>query len=773
MSLESSLELNVIRAQMREYCAFSLGMEEMDSQRPSYDPLIIRRDRGRMQEALACTVHYGPMPFYGVRDLRAVLKNAEKGRVLSAQDLVQDIQLIRGMKAVRSYEQGLTEVPHEDLKELTDAVIVHDRVLKKLESCINDYGEVFDNASPLLRKLRADLKRADAEIAGAAQHFLAAHPASIVDGILTTRNGRAVVLVKATEKNSFGGLVYGDSASGQASYIEPPAFVQANNRKQELMEQEKEEVERILAECSQEVGATAGEQTANLETCAILDCFFAKAQWGRAHNAIVADLNSGREIHLIKARHPLIDPLKVVANDYHIAPPHTTLLITGPNTGGKTVSLKVIGLFVLMTYCGMPVTADSASIPFFDHVYADIGDDQSVVSSLSSFSAHIQKQAETANHATGMSLALLDEIGSGTDPREGESLAIALLNELRERGTMTIATTHYGRLKAYGKRHADILVASVQFDMEKLMPTYRYVEGLSGSSNAFEVAQRYGLPEPIIRYARFLKDQAKTQEDELIEKLEKQLSETELLKEKLQAEVKQNQDLQVQLSREKNDLELNRDKLMAKAQKEAEQYAEAAARKADAILSDMREKQETAKYHEVLAIRQQLKQDPQEMPEEPALADDRPFAVSDTVELRASSQLARVTKIGRRDITILLNGREIRVRPDQIRHTSRQLPKVKKASASVSFETGLAASSPLECNLIGMHVDEAVQALGDYLADVRLHHLKTCRIIHGDGTGALRKAVWNYLKNEKGIDSYRIGMPQEGGTGATVVVFKD
>ena len=225
--------------------------------------------------------------------------------------------------------------------------------------------------------------------------------------------------------------------------------------------------------CSKAVGEVAEEEIGNIETCGLLDALFAKAEWGREHDATAAELTEKKEITILKARHPLIDPKKTIANNYHLAEPQTTLLITGPNTGGKTVSMKIIGLFTLMTYSGMPVPAESAVIPYFDHVYADIGDDQSVAASLSSFSAHVQKLAEVTASATGNSLALLDEIGSGTDPREGEALAIAVLNELRERGCMTIATTHYSRLKAYGKRHSDILLASVQFDMEKLMPTYK------------------------------------------------------------------------------------------------------------------------------------------------------------------------------------------------------------------------------------------------------------------------------------------------------------
>jgi len=513
MSVETSLELNVILEQVEKYCSFSMGKEKVQNTVPSFEKLIIQRDHSLMKEALEAVVHYGEMPFGGITDIREILINADKGRILSGSECLSEIRLIQGIQGIVNYEKTISEVEHKNLQELIDTLTVHRKTEQYLSRCLNEYGEVTDNASAELHGIRSALRHAESEITSAANRFVASHADQVVDSIVTYRSGRAVILVKASDKNTFGGMVYGDSASGQASYIEPASLIGPNNRRQELAEKEKEEIHRILNECSKEIRAVAKEEIANLDTCAILDAVFAKALWGREHNACAAVLTNEKEIYFKKARHPLIDPQKVVANDYHLASPQKVLLITGPNTGGKTVSLKVIGLFVLMTYCGMPVTCDEAVLPFFDRVFADIGDDQSVVSSLSSFSAHISKQAEVAKEATADSLVLLDEVGSGTDPKEGEALAIAVLNELRKCGCMTICTTHYDRLKLYGKRHADVLLASVQFDMEKLVPTYRYVEGLTGQSNAFEVAEKYGLPDPIIKYARFLKDQAKTEED--------------------------------------------------------------------------------------------------------------------------------------------------------------------------------------------------------------------------------------------------------------------
>ncbi|MBR2809794.1 MAG: Smr/MutS family protein, partial [Solobacterium sp.] len=491
--------------------------------------------------------------------------------------------------------------------------------------------------------------------------------------------------------------------------------------------------------------------------------------WGREHDCCAARLNDRRELSIVKARHPLIDPAIVVANTYRLAPPKTTLLITGPNTGGKTVSMKIIGLFTLMTYAGMPIPCEEADIPYFDQVFADIGDDQSVAESLSSFSAHIRKQAEVCRKATGDSLVLLDEVGSGTDPREGESLAIAILNELRGRGCMTVATTHYGRLKAYGKRHDDVLTASVQFDMEKLAPTYRFMEGTTGQSNAFAVAQRYGLPEHIVKYARFLKDQARSQEDTLIETLEAQVAQSDKQKDALAQAIAENEALKKQLEKEKAMFEKERDTWRLKAQKEADAYILKAQKEADEVLKEMRTN--GMKYHEALNLKQKLAVVQEESMPEP-VKDDGVFAVGDAVELRSSNQVGEVVEVGKRELTVEFNGRRIRVRPAQIRHSAHVIVK-NKPQASVKMTSGsIFSSMPIECNLIGMRADEAKDSFSSYLDQAKLHGLRYFRVIHGDGSGALRKVVHDILKKDRSVKEYRLGQANEGGSGATIVTLK-
>lgn len=768
MSLEKSLELDVIINEVENLCVFSLGKKNIKEMKPTYDRLIIKRENELIREALRIVIRFGSVPFLGIRDISNHLNLALKGRTLSGSDLIEIAHFIQGVKGLIDFEKTI-DFDHPATKDYFDSLTYHQKAYSKITTCINDYGEVMDHASEKLARIRGELRRADNAILDAMNKFIASHSSSVVDGIVTTRNGRSVVLVKASEKNTFGGLVYGDSASGQASYIEPASVVRANNHKQELLSEEQDEIAKILRECTSFVKEVSEEELANLETCALLDALFAKAEWGKQKNAVVSNLSEEKKIELIKARHPLIDQEKVVANTYHLEEPKKVLLITGPNTGGKTVSMKILGLFTLMTYCGLPVTADEATIPFFDRVFADIGDDQSVVSSLSSFSAHTKKQAEVARFATKDSLVLLDEVGSGTDPQEGESLAISLLNELRNRGTMTVATTHYSRLKAYGKRHDDILLASVEFDMQKLQPTYRYFEGVTGQSNAFEVALRYGLPKNIVNYARFLKGQAKTQEDKLIETLDAELKEAKKKEEEYKQKLEELEKKEKKLELDRKNYEIEKSRWKQNAEEEAQKYIEQAKIEADEILQEMR-KQKHAKYHEVLNTRNKLKAS--EENEIIPSNDHEEFEVGDVVELVSSNQIARILEIRKKDIVISLNGRELHVKKNQIRHSLKMLPKEKNETIVTVRNHNIYSSMPLECNLIGLHVDEAMDKFDDYMDQARLHGLTSFRIIHGDGSGALRKAVQDRLKRNKYVDSYRIGMPQEGGTGATVVEMK-
>ncbi|MEG0176719.1 endonuclease MutS2 [Anaerorhabdus sp.] len=762
----AGIELETIKTQIANFCAFSLGREKIEALEPSFSPLIIRRENARIKEALNCTVKYSSMPLSGLKDITKILLQAQKGMTLSPLDFISVINHIRACRGIVAYQTSVEE-KCEELEDLVSSIVIFKSVQEKLESCFDDSGEILDSASPELRQIRRLLLKIDGEISIETNRFMQKHASSMIDNIVTTRNNRVVVLVKAGDKNSFGGFIHGESASGQTAYVEPSSFVELNNRKQSYLYQEQEEIERICMECSQEVSVIATDCLNNLETCAILDALFAKACWGKKEDACVASLTQEKSIYLKNTRHPLIDRKKVVENTYRIIEPKKVLLITGPNTGGKTVSLKCLGLAVLLTYCGIPVCAEEASIPFFDHVFVDIGDDQSVVESLSTFSAHLSKLADVSQHATADSFVLLDELGSGTDPKEGESLAIAVLNDLRAKGCIVVATTHYGRLKAYGKRHDDILVSSVQFDVEKLVPTYHFVEGLTGQSNAFEIARRFNIKDSVIKDAEFLKNQQKTEEDKLIEKLEKQVLENEQLKEKLLVQQQVQSEMIQALTIEKERIEKEKDKSLEKAKQAADDYLQMIKEEAQDILSEMREKQENSKYHEILDIKKKL--NVLDETEDEETVDVKEYKVGQTVEIKQSSQIAKIIQINKNQITLNLNGITVKSTKDKIRHTHKQIIKPKQV---FSMKTEKIQSFKLECNLIGMRIEEAMPVLQKYLDDAKFNHMATVRIIHGDGTGALRKAVQDYLKSDRDVISFRLGAPSEGSTGATVVTLR-
>lgn len=757
------LELQDIVAKMADYCATTKGKEMLLDSKPSFDKLVIKRDNKRIKEALTITYKYSSMPIVGIRDISMAVNNASKGIVLLGQDFLNVIDFINGTNTILSFMKDLTEF--ESIRELTNSLVCLDKLKKILSETFNAYGDVVDGASAELAMVRKKIKQLDDHIIEQANRFIQTHGDICVDGIISKRNNRVCILIKTSNKNSYGGFVHGQSASGMASYVEPSALIELNNQKLVLQEKEAKEVERILRNCSNLVANEAYSLLGNFETITLLDVIFAKASWGKANDACVLDLSEDASINLTKAYHPLIDVKKVVKNNYRLCAPQKMLLVTGPNTGGKSVTLKVIALSVLMTYCGMPMTCEKGSIGFFDNVFMDIGDMQSIESSLSTFSAHLSNLAHICDYATDKSLVLLDEIGSGTDPREGESLAIAIFNYLRKVGCLCVATTHFNRLKNYGKRHDDILVSSVLFDEETLMPTYRYIENLTGQSNALTIARSYGLKKEIIKEATFLNQQNKSQEEILIEKLEKQITENEFLKQQLdeKLEVIKNKEEELKVKQNKIDSILNN--YMDKAKLEAQAYLDKVKSEADEILATLINNP-NVKYHEALQVSKAFENVVEE--DEANEMIDEEIKVGDFVEIKQTNQIATVVDINKDNVLLDLNGIKVKSKLKKLRKSERR---VKLRMPKKERNNFVVKTMPLECNLIGMRVDEALQVLDKYLDDAKVYGLSCVRIIHGDGTGALRKAVHHRLSKDKAIKEYRLGTLSEGSTGATVVTF--
>lgn len=764
-----ALELEIVKQQIASHCCFSLGRQFLMDVQPSFDYLWVKRELQRSKEALDLVIRYGNMPFLGLFDVSESVQDARRDVTLRAFELRRIAQQSHAVKAIHSYmKSSEAQTPYID--ELVASFEDTLKVTKEIEACINANDEVMDHASAKLGSLRKSIRFCEGDISKEVQRFISAHASSLMDTITTTRNDRICVLMKVSEKNSVRGFIHGESASGQTAYVEPESLLQLNNKLQSLKSQEKEEIERILFTLSQLVKSYANIILANQDTFALLDMTFAKASWAWKVDGCIAQLEEkGTHLLFEHARHPLIDPKTVVANTYEIREPYRSLLITGSNTGGKTVTLKTIGLFACMTQCGLPVCASSAKMPFFQQIFVDIGDDQSIQESLSTFSSHVSKLANICDHVSNASLVLLDELGSGTDPKEGESLAVAVLEELRQHHAYVIATTHYSALKNYAKQSDDILISSVEFDVESMRPTYRYQEGISGTSNALAIARRYHMKESVLQRAQEIKDAQTSEEDRLMEKLEKEMNLYQQKKEKMEAGLADVQRLRKELLIQKEKFEKEKETALLDLQETYMQEMEETKAKADAIVQELKSLSADVKPHVVTKLKHDMDALDHQPQEEEAPLAAHEFAVGDYVCLHKLNYYGDIIEINKDKVTVMVAGMRMNTKKSDL--TLATKPKAKKKEKGYSKVTSKASFS-MELNVIGMTVQEAIPVIDKYLDNAILAKVYSVRLIHGVGTGALRKGVHTYLKKHPKVEDFRMGGQGEGGLGATVVTLK-
>jgi len=762
-NLETLQYLDVLE-EIANYAQFSLSKQAILNLRPVYKPLWIQRENARTFVAMDLERLYGACPMNGMKDIRAALIGASKDQILAIEDLMAVATFGRSVQSAKTYFKN-AKVELAQLDDLARGLESSTSLSSSIESCFSPSLEVLDNASSDLKHIRSKLRKTLQERQDKAAGFILKNSAKLSESISTERQGRIVVLAKNSDKHAFGGFIHGESASGQSAYVEPPILIELNNAVSELMAQEQEEIERICFELSQKIKPHCVSYQSSLETMTLIDSHFARAYFGNKHQGLIASVSDSRELYLKQARHPLIAAKDVVANTYHMDANHRVLLITGPNTGGKTVSLKIMGLFSLLAYSGIPVLADEAHIPLFDHVYVDIGDDQSIQQSLSTFSAHLAKLADITTHATSTSLVLLDELGGGTDPVEGESLAMAILNYLRENKVMTVATTHYSKLKQYASTHEDVLIASVQFDMEAMKPTFKYLEGLPGQSYALEIAKRFGLSQRILDQAQSLRQAAKSDLEKLQENLEKSLHEVQQLKEAILTQEVESRLKLDELTQEKQAFEAHKEALYLKAEAEVDAFIDAREEEAEKILETMRQTQTSGKLHEAIESKQALVSSKTERENLIETLDS--VKVGQWVRMKRTSQLGQVVEVKKKGAVVQVN--QIRMEVAFSELMAGVAPLQKK---QFSIKAEAAPQVAHELNVIGLRVEEALPLVEQYLDDCLRARLPFCRIIHGHGTGALRSAIHVYLAKQQHIDSYRLGAQGEGGVGATVVSFK-
>ena len=786
-----TLELPRVLDLLAEEAVTEEGKERCRTALPSVERSEVQRLQSQTSAAFDLLVKAGSPGFSGVRPVSAALQRADRGGSLNTRELLDIAQVLRCARSVREY--GMGESTAKSVLDGYFQSLTPNRFLEdKITGAILSEEEIADAASPELADIRRHMRAAAGKVRDVLNRLISSNQSKYLrESIITMRGGRYVVPVKSEHKNDIPGLVHDVSGSGSTFFIEPMGVVNANNELKELERKEQKEIERILAELSADCANVREAIEDDYRTLITLDAIFARAKLSSRMGAMEPTL--GDYIELKKARHPLLDPKTAVRNDLYLGRDFDTLVITGPNTGGKTVTLKTLGLLTLMAQCGLHIpAADGSAIRVCSSVLADIGDEQSIDQSLSTFSSHMVNIVAILEQADDRSLILFDELGAGTDPVEGAALAAAVIDSTRAMGARVAATTHYAELKIYAMSTPGVENASCEFDVDTLAPTYRVLIGVPGKSNAFAISRRLGLPDYIIQKAADRIDAENVRFEDVLSQLEvqrqameKEREEAERLRREMERDRAQAQEYRAHIEEERR-------RATEKAQAEARAILQQARDTADATfreLDEMRRRQEQAKEwmddnEERSALRHRLNQAEdalggrrEDLPPPPPTRD---AVAGDTVELLKTGTQAEVVGVNK-DGTLQLQAGilKLKAKQDEVRvleeETARKQQsrkdKQRKAAASVKHEFR-AAAAKAELDLRGMMTDEALGTVDLFLDNALMGKLETVTIIHGKGTGALRKAVREHLKRSRYVKSFRPGAYGEGEDGVTVVTLK-
>lgn len=725
----------------------------------------------------------GPMPITDFKDVRASLKRLKVKANLNGEELGNIFLILSLAKDVSQFTADLEEreIDTRPIEKTLKNLAIPEDLFKKLNQAIEYDGTVKDTASSKLMQLRHDIQSNETDIKNHMNDYISGkHTQYLSENIVTIRDGRYVLPVKQEYKNKFGGVVHDQSASGQTLFVEPQAVLVLNNRQQNLMAQERQEIHRILIELSELAGMYQKEIKNNAAALTQLDFLSAKSKLAKAMKATEPVLNQDHVIKLRKARHPLIDPKKVVPNNIELGTSFDTMLITGPNTGGKTITLKTLGLLQLMAQAGLFITAEEGSqLTVFNEIYADIGDEQSIEQSLSTFSSHMDQIIKIMKDVTEDDLVLIDELGAGTDPEEGASLAIAILDDLRGAQAKIAITTHYPELKLYGYNRARTTNASMEFDLKKLAPTYRLRIGIPGQSNAFAIAHQLGMNEAVVDKARSLMNDEDSDINKMIERLTEQTKAAEQLHETLKQNVDQSITLKRQLQNGLDWYNQQVQKQLEKVQEKADEMLAKKRQKADKIINDLEEQRRaggqvrTNKVIEAKGALNKLERENQNLAQNKVLQREKrrhDVSVGDTVKVLSYGQQGVITKkLADHEFEVQIGILKVKVTDRDVEKISTQATP-KKAERAVRSSRGLRSTrASSELDLRGQRYEEALTNLDRYIDSSLLAGLNTVTIIHGIGTGAIRNGVQQYLKRNRHVKSYSYAPANQGGTGATIV----
>lgn len=783
------LEYNKIIERLTDKATSEQGRKLTAALEPMTDLEAIEKAQTETADALGYLFRKGSTSFGGNKDLGMCIRSLEIGSTLSIAELLRIAAFLENVNRIKSYGRKEREdTPADSLDEYFESLEPLTPLSNEIRRCILSEEEIADDASPALKKIRRSMTIANDRIHSQLASMISGSCRTYLqDAVVTMRNNRYCIPVKSEYKGQVQGMVHDQSSTGSTFFIEPAAVVNLNNELRELEIKEQEEIAVILADLSAQAGAYTELLTGNQKAMTALDFIFAKAALALEQNAAMPVFNTEHQIRIRQGRHPLLDKKKVVPIDIQLGIDFDLLVITGPNTGGKTVSLKTVGLLTLMGQAGLHIPAlDRSELSIFEEVYADIGDEQSIEQSLSTFSSHMTNIVSILQQADGGSLCLFDELGAGTDPTEGAALAISVLDHLHGRGIRTMATTHYSELKVYALSTPFVENASCEFSVETLRPTYRLLIGIPGKSNAFAISSKLGLPDHIIEDAKRHITEDKESFEDLLANLEN--SRVTIEKERLEIagykeEVKA---LKQKLEAKQEKIDQAKEKILRQANEEAREILQNAKELADETIRVFQKAEAGISIKDLEKSRQKVRDKISEKNEKLTLKNDKPthkvlkptqIKPGDSVKVVSMGLKGTVSSLPDKNGNLFVQCGIIRSKVSLndlvlIEEETINTGKMQRSSSG-KLKMSKSYSISTEINLLGRTVDEALSELDKYLDDAYLAHLPSVRVVHGKGTGALRNAVHNYLRKNRVVKSYRLGEYGEGDAGVTIVEFKE
>lgn len=784
-----TLEYDKILKQLAEYAFCEEAKEKCLSLEPVSDTTELARLQETTADALSRLYKKSDISFSGVHNVSVFIKRLDIGGTLNTKELLSICSLLEAAKRASAYNRfDRTEQKNDSLSPLFSQIEPLTPLHEEIRRCVLGEDEIADDASPALFKLRRSIHGMNDRIHAQLTNLMnnTTTRSYLQDAVITMRDGRYCLPVRADAKSNVAGMVHDQSSSGSTLFIEPMAVVNLNNELRELLLKEQEEINTILAELSNRVAENAIGIQQDYTVLAELDFIFAKARYAMAYNGTAPLFNEEGRIRIRKGRHPLLDAKKVVPIDVHLGDDFRQLIVTGPNTGGKTVSLKTVGLLTLMGQSGLHIPAnDRSELAIFEEIFADIGDEQSIEQSLSTFSSHMTNIVKILEKADSKSLCLFDELCAGTDPTEGAALAISILHKLHEYGATVMATTHYSELKIYALSTDGVENACCEFNVDTLSPTYRLLIGIPGKSNAFAISSKLGLADNVIEDAKNRLSEKDVSFEDMIASLE----ESRVTIEKEQLEIKrykeEAEDLKKKLSEKTKRLDASRDEILRGANEEAVRILKEAKDLADETIRNFNKYgQGQADAATMEKARSRVRDKMSESEKKLSLKKKetknhkvpKKLRIGDSVKVLSLNLKGTVHTLpnAKGDLFVQMGilRSQVNINDLELIEETPAYGTKKTGSASGKIRMSKSASISTEINLIGMTVDEAIAHLDKYLDDAYIAHLPSVRIVHGKGTGALRNAVQNHLKRQRYVKSFRLGEAGEGDAGVTIAEFE-